>query len=391
MENSKESNKKNKGAKILIVVLLSLLAVGFLDNQMMAKKKKSKSTKAIAEVDNKETFKFWTWITANEKRTNQSYTEEFKKYSNSGFDAVLINTGTNADLLRRITPLAKNEGLEVHAWMFTVNRPGDKVAEQHPEWYAVSRDGKSCYDNPPYVGYYKWMCPTRTESRQHILSIVEKLAKVEGVASVHLDYIRYSDIFLPIGLLPKYNLEQNTELPEFDFCYCDVCISEFEKLHHKSPKEMEHPELDIEWKNFRLNQVKRIVDEAYDIAHKNDKYLTAAVFPYPEMADHMVRQRWDKWNIDVVLPMIYHGFYNEELDWIGYATQQGVNDLKGKKTELHTGLYMPDFSPQELEEAILIAKVNGANGVSVFDGPALSKNHLDVVAKIKKQILNAKD
>jgi hypothetical protein len=43
------------------------------------------------------------------------------------------------------------------------------------------------------------------------------------------------------------------------------------------------------------------------------KKLTAAVFPYPEMADHMVRQRWDKWNIDEVYPMIYHNFIMKKL------------------------------------------------------------------------------
>ncbi|WP_343488358.1 hypothetical protein [Allomuricauda sp. d1] len=331
-------------------------------------------------------FKFWTWITANADRTDISYAEEFQKYGQNGFDAVLINTGTDPKLLERLVPLAVEHGLEVHAWMFTTNRPGDEVAEQHPEWYAVSREGKSCYDNPPYVGYYKWLCPTRKESRAHILSLVESLAEVDGVTSVHLDYIRYSDVFLPIGLLPKYDLVQNTELPEFDFCYCDVCVNEFEKIHHKNPKDFEHPEIDMEWKNFRLNRIKSIVDEAYDIAHSNGKLLTSAVFPYPEMADHMVRQRWDKWKVDAVLPMTYHGFYNEELDWIGYATKQGVQDLVGKQTELHTGLYLPDLNPEQLKNAILIAQQNGAKGVSLFDGNTLTDKHLRVLKTLKKEL-----
>ena len=257
-------------------------------------------------------FKFWTWITAKKERDDASFEEEFSKYSANGIDAILINTETDAELLARLVPIAKKVGLEVHAWMFTVNRPGDKIAQEHPEWYAVSRDGKSCFDEPPYVDYYKWMCPTREASRNHILSIVENLAKVEGIASVHLDYIRYSDIFLPISLLPKYDLVQNEELAQFDFCYCDVCASEFEKIHHKNPKDFTNPAIDMEWKNFRLNKVKAIVDDAYEIAHQNNKSLTAAVFPYTEMADHMVRQRWDKWNVDAVLPMIYHSFYNDQ-------------------------------------------------------------------------------
>ena len=334
--------------------------------------------------NSEENFKFWAWTTANKTRDNASYVEEFEKYSSNGIDAVLINTNADPVLLSRLTPIAREAGLEVHAWMFTVNRPGDSIAQQHPDWYAVSREGKSCYDNPPYVGYYKWLCPTREASRTHILSLVEGLAKVEGVASVHLDYIRYSDIFLPIGLLPKYDLIQNEELPEFDFCYCDVCVSEFEKIHHKNPREFENPAIDMEWKQFRLNRVKAIVDEAFQIAHKNNKLLTAAVFPYPEMADHMVRQRWDKWEIDQVLPMIYHNFYNEEVDWIGYATGQGVRDLQHKNVELHTGLYLPTMSAKDLSEALNHARKNGAKGAALFDGNAISDEHFEVIRQFRK-------
>lgn len=330
-------------------------------------------------------FTFWTWTTASDEKEDVAYQEEFAKYSANGITDVLINTGTDTELLKRIIPFAKKEGLNVHAWMFTVNRPGDVIAEQHPEWYAVSKDGKSCFDEPPYVGYYKWLCPTRKESKAHILSLVEGLAKVKGVASVHLDYIRYSDIFLPIGLLPKYNLKQDIELPEYDFCYCDVCVAAFEKEHHKNPKESTNPAIDMEWKQFRLNKVKEIVDEAYTIAHNNNKILTAAVFPYPEMADHMVRQRWDKWNVDKVLPMIYHNFYNEEIDWIGFATGQGVKDLKNSNTELLTGIFVPNMSVSDLEKAIVLAKENGARGVSIFDGNALTDEQYAVIKRLSQK------
>ncbi len=330
-------------------------------------------------------FKYWTWITANPEKSDSAYSEEFKKYKENGIDAVLINTEANAELLSELAPLAVDEGLEVHAWMFTVNRPGDKEAEKHPDWYAVSRDGKSTYDEPPYVDYYKWLCPTREGSRNHILSLVEGLAKVEDVESVHLDYIRYSDIFLPISLLPKYDLEQNEELPRFDFCYCDACVAEFEKKHHKNPRDFDNPAIDMEWKQFRLNKVKAIVDDAYKIAHENGKKLTAAVFPYPEMADHMVRQRWDKWEIDMVLPMIYHNFYDEEIDWIGFATGQGVRDLEGKNTELHTGIYLPEMSGAELEEAINYARENGAKGAAFFDGGAFTDEHFKALRNAKNQ------
>ncbi len=332
-------------------------------------------------------FEFGVWISANNEKSNEDYAAEFIKYKNAGIDEVLINTGTDPFLLKRITPIATEKGLKVHAWIMAMNRPGDSIALKHPEWYAVSREGKSCYDTRPYVDYYQWLCPTRNESREHILGLVEELAKVDGVESVHLDYIRFSDIFLPIGLLPKYNLIQETELPQFDFCYCDVCVSEFEKLHHKNPRDIQNTSIDMEWKQFRLNAVKKVVDEAYEIVHKYNKKLTAAVFPYPEMADHMVRQRWDKWTIDEVYPMIYHGFYNEEIDWIGFATKQGVEDVKDKGISVNTGIYMPDFkSVEELKEAILLAKENGAKGVTFFDGPALTSAYLKAIKETKESL-----
>ncbi|GET45655.1 family 10 glycosylhydrolase [Capnocytophaga felis] len=362
--------------RILSVVLLSLLIVNC---------KNTNNTPAeVAESGKEKTFTFSTWITYNPQRTAESYHEEFKKYKTHGITEVLVNTEADAEALKRLVPIAKSEGIKLHAWIMTVNRPGDKVALEHPEWYMVSREGKSCHNVRPYVDYYQWLCPTRKESREHILNLVNQLAEVQDIESVHLDYIRFPDIYLPIGLLPNYNLVQEEELPQFDFCYCDACISEFEKIHHKNPKTFKNPAIDMEWKQFRLNKIRDLVNEASEIVHKKGKKITAAVFPYPEMADHMVRQRWDKWNIDRVYPMIYHNFYNEETDWVGFATRQGVEDLKNNNTELHTGIYVPPISAEQLREAIQHAKDNGATGVSFYDGPEITEAQLKVIQELSK-------
>lgn len=365
--------------KFTLFVWSIFLIVGC--NQVQQEKEVKSSDISAKKVDE---FTFGTWITSNKEKTNEAYKSEFKKYKAGGIDEILINTGTDPKELERLVHIAKEEGLNVHAWIMAVNRPGDTVALKHPEWYMVSRDGKSCFDTRPYVGYYQWLCPTRTESRNHILGLVEGLAKVEGIESVHLDYIRFPDIFLPIGLLPKYDLVQDTEMAEYDFCYCDECINAFDKIHHKNPRESKNTAIDMEWKNFRLNAIKSIVDDAYKLVHKHNKKLTAAVFPYPEMADHMVRQRWDKWNIDAVYPMIYHGFYNEEIDWIGYATKQSVADVESENIAVNTGIYIPPFtSSAELKQAIILAKENGAKGVTFFDGPQLTDEYLKAIKETK--------
>lgn len=364
--------------------LIFFLSV-FLFVSCNQKLEKIPATRLTAATPIDTAFKFGTWITSNKNKSDIDYANEFKRYKNGGIDELLINTSTDVKELERLVALATKEGLKVHAWMWAVNRPGDTIAQKHPDWYMVSRDGTSCFDTRPYVDYYQWLCPTREASRNHILSLVERMAKVEGIESVHLDYIRFPDIFLPIGLLPKYNLKQETEMAAYDFCYCEACISEFEKIHHKNPLDSENTAIDMEWKNFRLNAIRNLVNDAYEIAHKYNKNLTAAVFPYPEMADHMVRQRWDKWNIDEVFPMIYHGFYNEEIDWIGYATKQGVTDLESKNVKLNTGVFLPPFtSAEELKEAIHFAKDNGAAGVTFFDGPALTDAYLKVIKETKE-------
>ena len=120
---------------------------------------------------------------------------------------------------------------------------------------------------------------------------------------------------------------------------------------------------------------------------KNNIKLSAAVFPYPEMADHMVRQRWDKWDIDEVYPMIYHGFYSEEVDWIGYATKQGVIDIESENIALNTGVYIPDFkSPEELKQSILLAIENGAKGIAFYEGKTLTKEYLETIKETKASL-----
>ncbi|AUP80077.1 family 10 glycosylhydrolase [Flavivirga eckloniae] len=358
---------------INLLLLLLVLATSCTNPQKETASKKVENTK--------QPFKYWTWYGAGHTVPDSIHIANFKKFAKHGIDAVLIDTRADADRLSKIAPFAIKAGLEVHAWMFTMNRPGDSIALQHPDWYMVSRSGKSCFNDRPYVDYYQWLSPSHPEARQHIWNLVEGLAKVEGITSVHLDYIRYPDVYLPVGLLPKYNLVQNEELPDFDFDYSDAAVEKFQKKYGKNIKEIEVPAIDIEWKQFRLNEIKAVVDGAYEIAHKHGKKLTAAVFPYPEMADHMVRQRWDKWQIDAVLPMIYNNFYNEGLDWVKFASEQGIRDLEGKRTQLHTGLYIPEMSAEEVKNAIETVKESGAAGVAFFD---IKETHYKTIKASKK-------
>jgi len=51
------------------------------------------------------------------------------------------------------------------------------------------------------------------------------------------------------------------------------------------------------------------------------KLITAAVFLSPEMSRQMVRQDWSNWKLDIALPMLYHNFYRQNLEWIKFSTR----------------------------------------------------------------------
>jgi uncharacterized lipoprotein YddW (UPF0748 family) len=295
----------------------------------------------------------------------------------AGFGAILV--GGNADFYRRAAPAAAGEGLELHAWIFTMMR-GDQV-KAHPDWYAVNRLGVSTAEKPPYVDYYRFMCPSREEVRQHLLAFVRELARVDGLAGVHFDYIRFPDVILPVALWPKYNLVQDKEYPEFDYCYCAVCRERFRKAGGADPVSLPDPAGDRGWLQYRYDTITEVVGLLAAEVRAAKKAATAAVFPTPGIARALVRQDWTRWPLDAVMPMVYHAFYKEDVPWIERATREGAQALGGRMP-LYSGLYVPDLSPADLARAARFALAGGAAGISVFQGDTLTPEHWAALAPV---------
>ena len=326
-------------------------------------------------------FVFATWTNSGKAFDKEHWEQRFDQYNELGISEVLIHG--EAPILRKILPLATNKNIKVHAWMWTLNRPGDTISNKHPDWYAVNRAGKNSLEYRAYVDYYQWLSPFHPEAREHIKNNVRKLTKVKGLASIHLDYVRYVDVILGADLQPKYGLVQDTEMPEYDFGYHPIARTGFKKIFGKDPLDFEHPELSTEWRQYRLNAITTLVNELVDIAHENDQKMTAAVFPFPEMSRQMVRQAWNDWNLDAAYPMLYQNFYQENINWIGFATEQGVKDVD---FPIYSGLYSPALqTAEDLEKAIRLAKEKEAKGISIFTADDLNEAQKNVFKKLKKE------
>lgn len=322
------------------------------------------------------TLKHWVWENPNQKQTDSELHEKYKSFYAAGIRGMLFENDSE-----RHFKIAKNEGLEAHRWMWTMNRGEKELLENHPELYAVNRKGESCATNPPYVNYYRWLCPSKPEVLEYLKKQVEDILEKDYCDGIHLDYIRYCDVILPVNLWSKYGIDQSKELPEYDFCYCETCRSKYSEKTGVDPLEMKYPDQSPSWRKFRYSQINNVVNQLAEIAKKHKKPTTAAVFPTPEIARRIVRQDWTNWNLDGVCPMIYHGFYNEKVSWIGDAVEEGIHFLNGK-FPLYAGLFIPDFkSMEELENGIDTALKNGASGVSLFG--KVDKNVLDVLSNFK--------
>ena len=321
-----------------------------------------------------DSLKHWVWENPNAKEDEQSLKERYERYFKAGIRGMFFE----ADSERHFRA-AKAAGMEAHRWMWTMNRGEKELLDSHPEWYAVSRNGKSCATNPPYVDYYRWLCPSKPEVQEYLKNQVKNILAKDYVDGIHLDYVRFCDVILPVNLWPNYKIDQSKELPEYDFCYCETCRANYKAEHGVDPLELEHPDQSPSWRKFRYDRITHVVNSLAEIAKSNKKAITAAVFPTPEIARRIVRQDWTNWNLDGICPMIYHGFYKEQVSWIGDAVEEGIHFLCGR-FPLYAGIYLPDFkSDQDLEQGIKTALAHGASGISFFGN--MNEQVLDILKK----------
>ncbi|MCQ2153908.1 MAG: family 10 glycosylhydrolase [Bacteroidales bacterium] len=315
----------------------------------------------IPELPHAKIVKNWMWERIRKEWSDEQYAAHFKKAYGCGICAILFEGYDE-----RVFRLCKEAGLEAHYWKWTMNRA--ELLESHPEWFAVNRNGESTSDKPAYVDYYRFLCPSHPEVAEYLAEDYLKCARLKYVDGMHLDYVRYPDVILPVSLWKNYNIEQTSELPEYDYCYCDLCRAKFKEQTGQDPLELKYPQENQSWINFRLDAITTVVEKIHKTLADDGKFLSAAVFPGPSMARKMVRQDWGNWPLKAYFPMIYNGFYYEGPEWIGKSVKESVKAVQGH-ADIYAGLMFPDIKGEDFEKALDAAYDNGASGISFFDGP----------------------
>jgi len=321
--------------------------------------------------DNRRKLKNWAWVHPVETSGKPEEAESWKKLLANlkkwEIDAVLLLTQSDS-IIEMVLPLSKEAGLELHSWIVAMNWSDKETMTAHPDWYVVNGNGESSVDKPAYVDDYNWLCPANPEVRDFMKKRVSDLCKHEGLAGVHLDYIRYPDVVLAPFHRPKYNIPQDDLVhPYSDYCYCNYCRNEFKKSVGVDPLTIPDQATNEAWLKFRLDNLTGLVNELYDTVHKEGKVLSAAVFPTPKLSIFRVRQDWVKWKLDYVMPMIYHKYEAQPVEWIGTAVREGVEALAGKYP-LYSGVHLYQLTPEELGVATEVSMKAGAAGMTLFPG-----------------------
>ena len=334
-------------------------------------------------------LKKWIWITPGSDELVENWRPRFEMMKTHGIHGVLVQVYSSHqalypsahlpnehDILNPLIKIGLETGIEVHAWMWTMPNNNPYYIENHPDWYVVNRLGEPAHTHPAYVGYYRFMCPNNPEVQEFLRRNVRELASFQNLSGVHLDYIRMPDVILAEGLQPQYNIVQDKEYPQYDYCYCETCLRKFKEESGLDPiQDIAEPAENALWRQFRFDSVTRLVNEILAPEIKNAGITaSAAVFPNWQS----VRQQWSQWNLDAYFPMLYHNFYNEGPEWIGKQLELEIAKLK-TRVPVYAGLFVPALSPDQLKEAFAIVRQSGAPGYSLFSFGSISTGHWETV------------
>lgn len=297
--------------------------------------------------------KIWAWMVGKTTTTEVQWDYYFEKAAWAGIDAVLVechggypeeipadNDYAAIRIIENALPFAKKHGIELHAWMWTINRTEHALRNAHPDWYQVNALGQSCLDIKLYEReHYRWLCPSKPETTQYLKDRV---------------------------------------YPQWDFCYCPTCQENFQALTGVDPLDLEDPTAHAQWMQYRWDALSRVTSELCAEIHKYGKTASVAVFATPEESRKLVRQNWpDFKHVDVFLPMIYHKFYNWDDYHVLTATKEGVTELQKNNSGgvLCSGLFVGHVPKDRILEFMLYARTGGSNGVAFFSLEAIDKDH----------------
>ena len=292
---------------------------------------------------------------------------------------------TEFDPLDYAVTLGHALGIEVHAWMNSYILWSSKTPPENPEhlyhtqkgWTEANIHGKmdsqiklSEPQSPQWEGVY--LSPTHPEVNPYLLSVYSEIINSYNIDGIHLDYIRFQDEV---------------------YGYNKSGMAVFENIYDINPRDIVRgiisprfgwsqefvDSMYVAWDKFRRDAVTELVRNIYHEVHKpgHNIKLSAAVKPNIIDAKYRWHQEWDKWVqkgiIDFVVPMNY---FKEIRDFNNSVQIMKSNLAQDELEMVVIGVSTYNQDAQSAADKILLARLNGFKGVSIFSWDS-HKNNLD--------------
>ena len=292
---------------------------------------------------------------------------------------------TEFDPLDYAVTLGHALGIEVHAWMnsyiiWSSNTPPENYEHlYHTQkgWTEANIHGKmdsqiklSEPQSPQWEGVY--LSPTHPEVNPYLLSVYSEIINSYNIDGIHLDYIRFQDEV---------------------YGYNKSGMAVFENIYDINPRDIVRgiisprfgwsqefvDSMYVAWDKFRRDAVTELVRNIYHEVHKpgHNIKLSAAVKPNIIDAKYRWYQEWDKWVkegiIDFVVPMNY---FKEIRDFNNSVQIMKSNLVQEELDMVIIGISTHNQDAQSAADKILLARLNGFKGVSIFSWDS-HKNNLD--------------
>lgn len=273
------------------------------------------------------------------------------------------------DVIESFIKIGKKHGVEIHAWFenFFFGHSGAPcaIAEIHPEWMAMRKDGGLWHDG--YDIFY-FLNPALPEVRDFLLSLCKELLDKYDFDGLQLDYIRYPLIHGIDRAAGFDNASKSMFLGETGIDIDKIPDTECE-----------------EWKKYTLwcaEKVSKYVESVNRLIKEyrtDGRYicLSTAVVGAPEDALYSKCQDWRYWVkqgwLDAIYPMAYYNNSTDVEDEIAYMVKNyGDTPNISGIAPMYNRLPLIETTKQ-----IEACRRAGAKGIAFFSAAVCSDEELE--------------
>lgn len=290
------------------------------------------------------------------------------------------------DPLEYALELGHGLGIEVHAWMNTYilwsskYEPKDSrhIYHTNKSWTEANIHGKmdsqinlSSPQSPQWEGIY--LAPTHPEVNPYLVTVYAEVANKYDVDGLHLDYIRYQDEVYGYNKAGMKIFED-----QYDISPRDIVRGIISPRFGWTQDYVDS--MHLAWDQFRKDAITTLVRNIYAEINKPGRKvvkLSAAVKPNIIEAKNRWDQEWDKWLEEKIIDFVVSMSYYKEISQFNTSVQIMKSNLTEENLEnVIIGISTFNQDAQSAADKVLLARLNGFRGVSIFSWNS-HKNNLD--------------